>query len=142
MLIDRTNCTQIHLTLYGPNILEPVTIYIRGDDQAEGTLTKYTIYNARRAVATKRGQAIFGEMSSDYHTTWHFSRYDLNLNGIKYINVLTMIVDSSNRWWQPESPDGITQKVDGGHVCVECVRIDPPANLVINEFPPIPGNPY
>lgn len=142
MLLDRTNVNLIHLTLYGPNILEPIQILIRGDDQKEGTITKYTIFNARRSGLSKRGQAIFGEMSSDHRCTWHIPRIELQQNGIAYTNVLTQIIDVSNRWWEPESGDTILHKVWSEHVCLPCVRIDPPGNVVMNEVPSIPVSPY
>lgn len=142
MLLDRNSVGNIHVTLYGPGILEPITLLIRNDDQQEGTITKYTIFNARRSTIQKRGQAIFGEMSSDNRTTWHIPRVELQANGIKWTNVLTQIIDTSNRWWEPESGDTILHKVESMHLCIPCVRIDPPANLITTETPAMPPNPY
>lgn len=123
MPLNETNCRTFHRTLYGA-ILQTVTLLKRGDDQAEGTVTSFRLYEARHSKLHKTGQAIRGDMSSGDRVTWHLPFSELQKHGITHVNVLDRIVDRKGRVWEPEASTEIRYQLMECHVCVNCKRLN------------------
>lgn len=113
----------------GVGVLETVTLLKRDDDQLEGVVTAYRIFNARRSLIYKSGQAIFQDMTSAHRVRWHIPYPEIERVGIHYLNVLDRIVDPQGRYWQPESNTTITSKLQDNHFCLECLRVDPTPSI-------------
>ena len=79
-------------------------------------------------MQTKTGETIQGDIASDTRCSWHIPKIEMDRVGVAYFNALDRIVDKHNRYWQPESPQTITTKLFEDHICIDCVRIDPPNN--------------
>lgn len=129
MPLNRHNVRTFHRTLYA-GILETVTLLKRNDDQGQGTVTKYQVFQVRRSLITRVGEPIQGDIDTDVRTTFHLPRIELDRIGVGHINAADRIIDFDNRYWQPESADAIIVKLFEQHVCVDCVRIDPPGNQI------------
>lgn len=125
MTFNRDNTNTFHRRLYA-GMLETITLLKRNNDQQEGTVRAVRLFECRIKKVFKSGEAIQGPMPTDHRTVWQIPRVSLEAAGVKYINVLDRIVDSSNRYWQPESPQTITMQLYTNYVNVECVRVDPP----------------
>src|SRR4051812_14289144 len=130
MPLNKEYFKRFHICLYG-QLLQTIKILKRDDDQREGTVTTYTLYDCRRSQITKLGEALLGEMSSIHRTRWHVPRVELDRVGIKYINVLDRIVDLQEQLpngdyvtYQPESPQEIELKLVSQHVCIEALRVN------------------
>lgn len=118
----------------------------RGDDQLEGTVTVYTLYNIRRSRYSKTGEPIQGDMPNDVRTVWHIPAVELERVGINYVNVCDQIVErlddqgrpypNGPHWWQPESPQIIDIKMFSNEIDIACVRIDP--TIIIDSVQPVP----
>lgn len=125
MPLNVRNTRTFHRCLYA-GILESVTLLKRNDNQQQGTVTSYALFQCRRSMIFKMGETLQGDMNSDHRATWHVPRIELDRIGISYLNPLDRIVDNKGRYWQPESNMLITIKLFENHVCVDCLRVDPP----------------
>lgn len=132
MPLRKENSMTFHRTLYG-TILESVTFYKRGPNQQAGTVTTYTIYQCKRRQIQRTGEIINGGETVGSSTTWTVPRCELDRLGIGYITPLDMILDKNGRWWQPEAPTIITDKLFSNFVNVDCLRVDPPGATPIDE---------
>lgn len=125
MPIDIYNTKYFHRRLYnGTGMLKTVTLLKRNDDQLEGTVTSYTLFEVRRGLIYKSDEPILHDMSASYRTTFHIPRISLNCAGVAYINALDRIVersdpDSVDRVWIVESTTTLTGKLFENHLCVE-----------------------
>ena len=113
-------------------MLQTVTLLKRGDDQAEGTVTSYTIFNVRRGKMFKHGEPLQGDMTVSYWTTFHIPRAELQRVGVAYLSTLDRIVENmpnandnttGTRTWQPEAPSRHSDKLFTDHYCVDCLLI-------------------
>lgn len=136
MPMNRSNSQVFHRFLYSGE-METVTILKRNDDQQEGTVTAFVIFECRRGNTSKTGEALQGEMATSHHCQWLIPCIQLRAVGINYLNVLDRIVDKYQQWWQPESPQTTTLSQFDNYYIVECVRIDPPGNQVLLGVPGI-----
>ncbi len=109
-------------------VLQSVTLLKRGDDQAEGTVTAYTLHQCRPSKQYKDGQPIQGNWAVGSRVVWHIPVVELERHGINYLNVLDRIVDEQNQYWQPESPQEIIYKLIRSHWCLDCIKVNPPGN--------------
>ena len=125
MPLNKNNTRHFHKCLYG-TILEKVTVLKRNDNQQQGTVQSFVLYSCRRSMIFKTGETLQGDMNSDHRTIWHIPRTEMDRVGINYFNPADRIVDGQNRHWQPESTTMITVKLFENHVCVDCLRVDPP----------------
>jgi hypothetical protein len=120
----------MHRKLYAGQ-LETITMLKRGDDQAAGTVRRLTLFECRRSMHHKNMQPVQGDMSAHHWTVWHIPRTELDRVGVAHINALDIFIDYSGpehveRWWEPESTTNISVKLFEDHVCVGCLRRDPP----------------
>ena len=125
MPLNKKNTRTFHRTLYG-TILEPVTLLKRGNDQQQGTVTGMSLFNCRWSRIFKSGQTLQADMTSSHRRTLHIPVVELDRVGVAFLNALDRFVDVEGRYWQPESGNTITVKLIENHVCVECLRVDPP----------------
>lgn len=131
MPLRRENTRLFHRTLYGPGILETVRLLKRKDDQLQGTVTAYTLYNCRRSKTHKTKETIQSEMAAEHWTIWHVPLVELERHGLTYLNALDRIVQllegpEKGRVWQPESSTLISQHILGNEVHFKALRVDPP----------------
>ena len=128
MPLSQQNQRTFHRHLYSEQIKAAgkVTLLKRGDDQREGIITKYCLFEAWWSSIHKTGEAIQGDMSSDHRRTIHLARIELDRIGVQYINTLDTFIDREGRWWRPESNTRIDVKLFEDQVRVDCLRIDPP----------------
>src|SRR5689334_3418805 len=124
MPLNRRNSAVFHRTLYAGE-LEWVYLLKRGDDQKEGQVTRYKIFQARRGNLSKSGEALDGDDAAFHSCQWVLPGTELKRVGVNYINVLDRIVDQFNMHWQPESPNSIILSQFDNFVIIDCVRIDP-----------------
>lgn len=129
MPLNRRNQRSFHKTLYAGE-LETCTLLKRNDDQQQGTVTTYTLFNTRRSRIYKTGEPIQYDISSDERAIWHIPRQELDRVGVDHLNAADRIVDKFNRYWQPESNTNIVIQLFENMVNLDCVRIDPPSNPV------------
>ena len=122
MPLNQRNSRVCHRTLFA-GILEKVTILKRGDDQREGTVTAYKVFQCRKSLITKTKEPIAGDMLADHRLIWHIPRVELDRVGINYLNPADRIVDGLGRIWQPESTTTITIKLFETHIDVHCLRV-------------------
>ena len=126
MPLNKVNQSTFHRKLYAGQ-LETVTLLKRGDDQSEGTVTAYVIFECRRSRIHKTGEPIQHDMVVGHTTVWHIPRIELDRIGVAYLSVLDRFVDQYNRFWQPESPQQLDIALFEDQLHVQCVRVDPPA---------------
>jgi hypothetical protein len=117
---------------------ESVTLLKRNDDQQEGTVRAITLFDCRRSMITKTGQAINQDTTSEMRTIWHIPSLELERNGVNWINPLDQIRDNQNRYWEPESTTEIIVRLFSTQVDVQCLRIDPPEVQVLTGQTNIP----
>ena len=120
-----------HRTLYA-NMLQTVTILKRDNDQQQGTVRAVTVANCRQSMVFKDREPIQGDMTANHRCVWHLSKIDLDAAGINFINAADRIVNLNppfgvGGYWQPESTTEVIVKLFGNHVCVSCLRVDPPS---------------
>lgn len=121
MPLTRYNTRTFHRHLYGPGILETVTLYKRDDDQSAGTVRAVTLFDVRFSRVFKTGEPLKNDMASDHRAEIHIPRIELDRAGVNYINALDRFlrrIDGS--LWQPESDTLVTVKLMLNHVCVQC----------------------
>jgi hypothetical protein len=109
-------------------MLKTIQLLKRNDDQAEGTVTSYILWEVRRGQIFKTDEPILHDMSASYRTTFHIPRITLEYVGVTYINALDRIVELSDqrvvlRIWQPEATTQITEKLFENHYCVDCLLL-------------------
>jgi hypothetical protein len=125
MPLNKRNTRGFHRTLYA-GMLESFTLLKRDDNQRQNVVTKYVIHQIRPSRIHKTGQTIQGDMSSDHRRTLHVPKVEMDRLGINHFNPLDRFIDKEDRWWQPESGTMITEQLFENHVCVHCLRVDPP----------------
>lgn len=123
MPLNQRNTATLHRTLYG-GILEKITLLVRNDDQQEGVVTSYTLYQCRKSPITHTGEPIQADMASGDRVTWYIPACELRRVGIPHVNAVTRIVDGQGRVWQPESPNIISVELFENFLKVECVRLN------------------
>ena len=121
-MINKNNSKTFQRHLYGA-ILETITLLKRRDDQNEGTVTSYKLFECRHSKIHKNSQAILGDMSAGDRVMWHIPQIQLDRFGITHINVLDRIVDKSGRTWEPEASTEIRYQLLENHVCISCKRL-------------------
>lgn len=130
MPLGRHNTRTFHRTLYGPGINERVRLLKRQDNQRQGTVTAYVLYDCWLDRETKNQETIQGEMSANHRATWHIPFVELERNGIHHLNPLDRIerIEGPNagQVWEPESTTDITEILLNNHINVDCLRVDPP----------------
>lgn len=126
MPMTRWNQRTFHRTLYGPGILETVTLLKRGPDQRQGTVTAYTLFDCRRKKIFKTGEPVQGDMTASRTATWQLPKVELERVGVHYISALDRIVDREGWWWQPESSTMITVQLMLNFINVDCESVNPP----------------
>lgn len=132
MPLEPGNTRTFHKTLYG-KILQTLTLLKRSNDQLQGTVTTYKLFDCRQnAQIRKQGQSIRGDMSSDHRTTWVIPREQLDRIGIQYLNVLDRFVDKYGRFWNPESNTVLAEHLFSNFYNVDCLRIDPTPGTAFN----------
>lgn len=124
MPLNARNCRTFHRTLYA-GILIPVTVLKRGNNQKQGTVTAYQMYQVRQSMQTKTGETIQEDSLSNHRCSFHFPIIEMERVGIQYFNPADIIIDKKKRYWNPESTTLITVKLFEDHVCLDCLRIDP-----------------
>ena len=128
MVLGKNSTRTFHRGLYcGKGMLEKITILKRNDDQQQGTVRSIVLFQCRRSQIFKTGEPLQGDMSAGHQTVWHIPRIELDRVGIDHLNALDRIIDPQGRTWQPEATTMITQKLFDNHVCISCLRVDPPA---------------
>lgn len=141
MVLRRRNQQTFHRGLYRGQ-LQTVVLLKRADDQAEGQVTAYQLYQCRRGNISKSGEAIAFDTAALTTTNWLIPCKELRRVGINYINVLDRIVDMFQMWWQPESPQTITLAVFDNYFLVPTLRVDPYPNQVLLGIPGVQLGPY
>lgn len=122
MPLNQSNCRTFTRKLFAGQ-LRTITLLKRDDDQREGVVTSYVLYECRRSLITKSGEPLAGDMSVDYRTVWHIPRRELDRVGVNYINVLDRIVDNVEKiTWQPEAQEEISNKLFSNEIDIQCVR--------------------
>lgn len=129
-LITKSSSETFHSWLYAGQ-MGTVTLLKRGDDQQEGSVIAYTLYECRRSNMSKTGEPIQGDMPVGCSTTWQIPAIQLRRINVNYLNVLDRIVDQLGMYWQPESGQSIILSQFDSHYIVSCVRIDPSPNTVL-----------
>ena len=115
-------------------MLQTVILLKRGDNQQQGTVTSYTIYECRQSLINKNpGETFQGDMTSDHRCIWHIPRVEMQRIGVHYFNPLDRIIDSIShenrlRYWQPEGTTNIDITLFEVHVDLWCLRVDPPVS--------------
>lgn len=126
MPLRKNNTRHFHRVLYSGQ-LETVTLLKREDGQKSGNVRSILLFEARRGMEYKTGEPIQGEMSSAHSMEWHLPVSELEANGVTYINPGDAIVDENGFKYQYESESGsLTTKLFRNHICMPCVRRDPP----------------
>jgi len=137
MPLNSHNSKTFHRCLYA-GILKNCTLLKRGDDQREGTVTAYVLFQCRRTAISQRGQPIQGSMAVGHRTDWILPRCEIERIGIPvYFNNLDRIVEDHSdfnvalppeswRYWQPESTTDFDYLLFQNYITLTCLRIDPP----------------
>jgi hypothetical protein len=112
-----------YVRLYAGFNQSKTTLLHRNDDQLEGTVTAYTLYNqwAKRILHT--GQPSQGSMGVGDSRGWLIARAELDRVGVNYINAGDVLVDETGRKWLIESGDNITIQLNGDYLDISTKRI-------------------
>ena len=133
MPLRRNNTRGFHRTLYA-GMLESIRLLKRGDNQQQGTVVAYILYECRRSSVHKTGQTLDGPQNVGSVTVWHIPRTELERVGINYINPTDRIeqLDEPEKGyvWQPEAPEMIDVKLFANMVRIECKMFKPAASRV------------
>lgn len=105
---------------------EKVELLKRDDDQRQGTVTRYLIFQCRWTKISRTGELIQSEILVDNNRTLHVPVVELKRVGVHHINPADRFIDIEGRYWQPESSTTIEEKLFSSHLDIFCVRIDPP----------------
>jgi hypothetical protein len=123
MPLTKQSTRTFHRTLYAGE-LQSIVLHKRGDDQLQGQVAQYVLYDCRRSFITKAGEPLLGDMASSHRVYWHIPRIELDRVGVNYINAADRIYDpEEDITYQPESTTIIYVKLFGNMVKVECVRL-------------------
>src|SRR4051812_11629321 len=106
--------------------LQTVTLLKRDDDQRQGTVTSYKVFNCRWSKIHKAGEPIQKDMSSSHSRRLHIPNIELDRIGIDHLNALDRFIDKQGRHWQAESNQTITKQLGEVHTHLDCLRVDPP----------------
>lgn len=136
MPLKRRNQHVFHRKLYAGQ-LERITLLKRGDDQQEGTVVAYTLYQCRRGNITKSGEAIYLDVPAFDYIQWLIPCVELRRIGVNYLNVLDRIVDQFGAFYQAESPETMTLAIFDNYYVVPSRRVDPYPNSVLFGIPGI-----
>lgn len=128
MVLTRNNSQVFHRMLYAGQ-LEKILLYKGGDDQSEGQITVFWLFECRRGNLSKSGEALQGEMAVSHSVQWLIPCTELRRVGVNYLNVIDRIVDQFNAWYEPESAQDLTLSQFDNYYLVNCVRVDPPTSL-------------
>lgn len=123
MPLTRDNTRTFHRTLYGPGILETVTLLKRNDNQQQGVVRSVKLFDCRWGQIAKQGETYDGDMTSDHRRQLHIPRIELERAGVNYLNPADRYVDKQGRTWCNESTEVIDIKLMENHVCVWCQRL-------------------
>lgn len=109
-------------------VLQRVTLLKRDDDQRQGTVTAYTLFQCCRSRITRTGEPIAGDETVDTRCTWHIPACELRRVGVNHLNATDRIVDEVNGTgtWQPEATTNITEKMFQQYLDLECLKTNPP----------------
>ncbi len=128
MPLARKNTRGFHRKTYSGQ-LEKIQLLKRGDDQQQGTVVTYVLYQCRRSLIPKSGETLEGDMNVTHTCTWHIPRVELDRVGINYLNPADRIVQldgvERDTVWQPESTTGIENKMFRNHLCIQCLMLNP-----------------
>lgn len=131
MPLRRNNTRVFHRTTFAGQ-LEAIRLLKRKDDQKQGVVTSYLLFNCRRSLITKTAETLQGDMVADHACIWHIPYIELERTGIQYLNSLDRIVQTegmeAGRVWQPEATTVITVKLFGNEFDLACLRVDPPTD--------------
>ena len=125
MTLNRHNTRTFHRRLYSGQ-LQSITLLKRNDDQQQGIVTSFILYQCRRSSLHKTGESIQGDMSAGDSTYWHIPRTELDRVGINYLNPLDRIVDPTPKTggiWMPQANTHIDVKLFGTHITILCTRL-------------------
>lgn len=102
----------------------------RGNDQQEGIVTTYVLFQCLGEGVFHTGEAIQKSMAHADRRRWIIPASELKRVGVDHrsINALDRIVDSNNRYWTPQSYETINIALGADYVHIDCVRVDPPNN--------------
>lgn len=129
MPLRRNNTKFFHRTLFAGQ-LETVRLLKRKDNQNQGVVTPYLLFQCRRSLITKTAETLQGDMIAGHACTWHIPFSELERVGVHYLNPLDRILQldgmEAGRVWQPEATTIITIKLFGNHFDIDCLRVDPP----------------
>lgn len=123
MPLRRNNTNTFHRVLYGGQ-LESIQLLKRDNDQREGVVTKYILYQARQKAVAHSGEPLLGTMAAQDFTVWSIPRIELQRVGIADLNALDRIIGEDGQTWQPESGEDIGIKLFKNTVDVVCRRVD------------------
>lgn len=123
MPLNKYTTRIFHRRLYATE-MESIRFLKSGDNQNQGTVVAYILYDCRRSQITKQGETLDGDMVSDHYTVWHIPRIELDRVGIPYINPTDQIEQvegvEAGTMWVNESTNMIDVKLFANHVCVAC----------------------
>ncbi len=109
--------------------METVTLLKRNDDQQEGTVTAYVLFNCRRSPIEKDKEPLLQDMNAGSRTVWHIPYVELSRVGVGYLNALDRIVDTASgspRYWMMEVGSEIRHKLFLNWYTVTMVMVNPP----------------
>lgn len=130
MPLKRINSPSISRKIYAGQ-MEKVTLLKRKDDQQEGQVVAYTLFECRRGNISKTGEPIQLDMTVSHSVQWVIPAQQLLKISVNYLNVLDRIIDKYGMWWQPESNQTITLSQFDQEYIIDCVRIDPTPNIIL-----------
>lgn len=106
MALNHWNSRILHRRTYAGNLLT-VTLLKRGNDQAMGTVTSYTLYQCRIRRRYHTGEPLSRSLASGDRSEWRIPVCELARVGVDYLNALDRIVDQWGHVWQPESTENL-----------------------------------
>lgn len=132
MPLNRANTRVFHRATFAGQ-LETIRLLKRKDDQKQGIVTSFLLFNCRRSLITKSAETLQGDMVADHACVWHIPLIELERCGIQYLNSLDRIIQldwpEAGRVWQPEATTVITVKMFGNELDLACLRVDPPTDM-------------
>jgi hypothetical protein len=124
----RTTTTTAYRTVYA-GITQSIFLLKRGNDQFQGQVVQYKLFNCRISRQNKTGETVQRDMTVSHRAIWHIPKKELLRFGIHYLNALDRIVqiqgDEAGFTWQPEGTTDIEVKLFGNEVDLHCLRVDP-----------------
>ena len=105
-------------------MLEKITLLKRNDNQQQGTVTSYILFQCRISPTLNRtGQTIQGSMLVGDRAMWYIPRVELKRVGVNYLNDLDRIVDKQGRVWCPTALTYLEAHTFENHIFVWCERL-------------------